>query len=883
MHKVCRCPMLGLRVVVAEDHPRTRTQAIPPLVEKGLSSTRAATKSNSVEALLLYIELDTPGPVVEELVPVLSHKQPKIIAATLNALTTICHAYGCKTVDPKPVLKALPKVFGHADKNVRAEAQSLAVELYRWLKEAMKPVFWGDLKPVQQQDLEALFEKVKQDPPPSQERFLRSQQEAMAMTSGGGGDDEAIARNGDEGDTGDAPEMDAFDLAEPVDIGPKIPGDLFDNLASTKWKDRKDGLDALHAAANVPRIKDSDFAELNRSLAKCMKDANIAVVTVAANCVEALAKGLRGDFAKYRSMVMSPMMERLKEKKQSVTDALGAALDAAFASTSLSDCLDDTLEFLKHKNPQVKLESVRFLIRCLRTTRDAPTKSEVKLISDAATKLLTESSEVVRSAAAEVLGTVMKIMGERAMNPYLDGLDEIRKTKIKEYYEKAEVKAKDKPKPAAATAPAPAKVPKHPTGGKKPTDKKPASGAPKAGSSAATAAASIDDEPAPKPLLPKPTGRSIPSKSGGPSKMSSASAGGSTRMQKPVAGTGATASANPSPMKPPTSRSIPSPVGQEEVSVPPKLALGGRGLAGRPLGKPASVAGTSTESVLAATSSGMSEAERVELEELRGENERLRRANEELKMERSRLTSQVHELQNQNAELIEDHTRDVLSIKAKETQLVRARSDAEAAEQTCQKQQREMERLKRELSRAVRAATATGSGLHSGSTEEIYRDVNGATTAATSSSNSINNYGMNNQHPGGGGGRAPITTRRPPFVSSMSSSEEKENHGGYEAVDLLRSAKLSPSLSSVVSSSGTTGGRGSPSFSAGGGGREIGPQSGSGGAGPGPGASAGTGSGGASGVPAGGTAANGEGIESWKRAAEVTSALKARIEQMKVC
>ena len=101
---------------------------------------------------------------------------------------------------------------------------------------------------------------------------------------------------------------------------------------------------------------------------------------------------------------MNAMMERLKEKKQTVTDALGAALDAAFASSSFADCLEEILEFLKHKNPQVKLESTRFLVRCLKNTREAPSPPEAKTLAEASTKLLTESQEVQRSAGAEVLG-----------------------------------------------------------------------------------------------------------------------------------------------------------------------------------------------------------------------------------------------------------------------------------------------------------------------------------------------------------------------------------------------------------------------------------------------------------------------------------------------
>ena len=154
---------------------RSRGHVVTPLVEKGLISTRPATKASSIEALLLLIELDSAAPIIEDILPAVSAKLPKVIAAALAALTTIFHNYGCKIADPKPALKVLPKAFGHADKNVRAEATNLAVEFYRWLREAMKPMFWGDLKPTQQSDLEAQFEKIKAEPPPKQERLLRTQ------------------------------------------------------------------------------------------------------------------------------------------------------------------------------------------------------------------------------------------------------------------------------------------------------------------------------------------------------------------------------------------------------------------------------------------------------------------------------------------------------------------------------------------------------------------------------------------------------------------------------------------------------------------------------------------------------------------------------------
>lgn len=223
--------------------------------------------------------------------------------------------------------------------------------------------------------------------------------------------------------------------------------------------------------------------------------------------------------------------------------------------------------------------------------------------------------------------------------------------------------------------------------------------------------------------------------------------------------------------------------------------------------------------------------ERAELEELRAEAERLRRHNEELRGERTKLTSQIHELQNQNAQLIEDHTRDVLSIKAKETQLVRARSDYEAAEQTTQTQQREIDRLKRELSRQVRVTSPPPTDL----ADQIYSDGNGR--FGDSSYNQAS-YGRKDSRIAGG----PISP----------GGDGKENFDSLSCPDSHMSGKLSPlrADASGKSSFSSRGGRNSPAEN---------------------------------GTSRMGSSQAASGAESWKRAAEVTQNLKQRIEMMKVC
>ena len=63
---------------------------------------------------------------------------------------------------PQPILKALPKIFAHSDKTIRAEGSALAQSLYQCIGAAIEP-FLGDLKPVQVKESNESFEKLHAD------------------------------------------------------------------------------------------------------------------------------------------------------------------------------------------------------------------------------------------------------------------------------------------------------------------------------------------------------------------------------------------------------------------------------------------------------------------------------------------------------------------------------------------------------------------------------------------------------------------------------------------------------------------------------------------------------------------------------------------------
>lgn len=132
--------------------------------------------------------------------------------------------------------------------------------------------------------------------------------------------------------------VDLRQFAEEIDFLPKISQSDFNTaMASSKWKDRKEALDALFELvknADNQRIKDQngpDMDNIVKSLAIRVKsDANVMVVSLASNIIGLLSRGIGDSFGRYRTTLVAPMLERMKERKPSVVDAIGAGLDDFF-------------------------------------------------------------------------------------------------------------------------------------------------------------------------------------------------------------------------------------------------------------------------------------------------------------------------------------------------------------------------------------------------------------------------------------------------------------------------------------------------------------------------------------------------------------------------
>uniref|UniRef100_A0A8D8W5H1 Cytoskeleton-associated protein 5 n=1 Tax=Cacopsylla melanoneura TaxID=428564 RepID=A0A8D8W5H1_9HEMI len=467
---------------------RTVGEVISGIVNKCIAAPKTKTKDLSLQIILMYIEIEKQDIVMEELIKGLDHKTPKNVAACVNAITSALREFGEKVIGLKPLLKKCPSILEHKDNTVREEGKALMVEIFRWIGAALRPQL-SNLKPVQVTELEAEFEKMK-GARATPQRYLRSQQAKQAEEEAVEDRDDADGvtmdskhmkssaaiprvrgrkrtRSLDGGDgSGDeaGPDVDPLDLMDPVDILSKLPKNFYDKLEEKKWQERKEAMDGLEKLlTESPKLETGDYGDLVRALKKLItKDSNVVVVGVGCKCLAMLVNGLKKKFHPYAGATLPACLEKFKEKKQNVVTPLRDAVDAIYVCTTLEAILEDVLAALENKNPQVKGETVAFLGRCF--TKCTPLILNKKLLKTYVTallKTLNEPDPTVRENSMVAIGTAMKVVGEKAIMPFLEDVNDANKmTKIKEYCDKAVLCVKQpkpqKERPTTAPSKAPA-------------------------------------------------------------------------------------------------------------------------------------------------------------------------------------------------------------------------------------------------------------------------------------------------------------------------------------------------------------------------------------------------------------------------------------------
>ncbi|PWZ31965.1 Protein MOR1 [Zea mays] len=434
--------LLAFQRAADADASRYAKEVCDAIVAKCLTG-RPKTVEKAQAAFLLWVELEAAEVFLESMEKAVKNKVAKAVVPAIDVMfqalryvpgwfffgSLICE-FGTKVVPPKKILKMLPELFDHPDQNVRASSKGLTLELCRWIgKDPVKSILFEKMRDTMKKELEAELANVSGFAKPT--RKIRSEQEkeleeeAVPETSGANTSEEAVA---------DAPvEIDEYDLVDPVDIlTPLEKSGFWDGVKATKWSERRDAVAELTKLASAKKIAPGDFHEICRTLKKLITDVNLAVSVEATQAIGNLARGLRAHFSGNARMLLSVLLEKLKEKKPTMTEALSQTLQAMHKSGcfTLIDVIEDVRVAVKNKVPLVRSSTLTWVAFCIETSNKATVLKLHKEYVPICMECLNDGTPEVRDASFSVLTAIAKMVGMKPLERSLEKLDDVRKKKL---------------------------------------------------------------------------------------------------------------------------------------------------------------------------------------------------------------------------------------------------------------------------------------------------------------------------------------------------------------------------------------------------------------------------------------------------------------------
>ncbi|KAL9403329.1 hypothetical protein Peur_000301 [Populus x canadensis] len=413
------------------DAGRYAKEVCDAIVAKCLTG-RPKTVEKAQAAFMLWVELEAVDVFLDAMEKAIKNKVAKAVVPAIDVMFQALSDFGAKVVPPKRILKMLPELFDHQDQNVRASSKGLTLELCRWIgKDPVKSILFEKMRDTMKKELEAELVNVKGTAKPS--RKIRSEQDKEPEPEGvsevvGSGPSEEVAAEAPQ-------EIDEYDLVDPVDIlGPLEKAGFWDGVKATKWSERKEAVAELTKLASTKRIAPGDFSEVCRTLKKLITDVNIAVAVEAIQAIGNLARGLRTHFSGSSRFLLPVLLEKLKEKKPTLTEALAQTLQAMHTAgcLNLADIIEDVKTAVKNKVPLVRSLTLNWVTFCIETSNKAVILKVHKDYVPICMECLNDGTPDVRDSAFSVLAAVAKSVGMRPLERSLEKLDDVRRKKLSE-------------------------------------------------------------------------------------------------------------------------------------------------------------------------------------------------------------------------------------------------------------------------------------------------------------------------------------------------------------------------------------------------------------------------------------------------------------------
>uniref|UniRef100_A0A1I7VL36 Zyg-9 protein n=2 Tax=Loa loa TaxID=7209 RepID=A0A1I7VL36_LOALO len=230
-----------------------------------------------------------------------------------------------------------------------------------------------------------------------------------------------------------------------VDITDHLPPGFFGTIRSANWTERRDVLLALiDNLSQYPRIDPKiKYNEILIELKLIIsKDSNIAVVTLALRTLTEFVKRLRKNFVKYIPMVLLNILEKFKEKKAAVKEAIVDCLSLVAEhcdAASLTGPICEALEKATNPNVKASIDQWIYCILC-QYSRTAVPIAFIRSVTPYLVKHSKDSDPNVRERSCMVFGAILRLVEEKVTASIANEVfcDKTKSRKIIEYSGKAQ-------------------------------------------------------------------------------------------------------------------------------------------------------------------------------------------------------------------------------------------------------------------------------------------------------------------------------------------------------------------------------------------------------------------------------------------------------------
>ncbi|CAH9141710.1 unnamed protein product [Cuscuta epithymum] len=417
--------------VADADAGRYAKEVCDAIVAKCLTG-RPKTVEKAQAIFMLWVELEAVESFLDAMEKAIKNRVAKAVVPAIDVMFQALSEFGSKVIPPKRILKMLPELFDHQDQNVRACSKGLTLELCRWIgKDPVKSILFEKMRDTMKKELEAELVNVTGTAKPT--RKIRSEQDKLPEQDAV---PEIACSGPSEEPAADTPqEIDEYELVDPVDIlTPLEKSGFWEGVKAAKWSERKDAVAELTKLSSTKRIAPGDFSEICRTLKKLITDVNIAVAVEAIQAIGNLARGLRTHFSGSSRFLLPILLEKLKEKKPTLSESLTQTLQAMHKSgcLNLSDIVEDIKAATKNKVPLVRSLTLNWVTLCIETSSKAIILKVHKEYVPICMECLNDGTPEVRDAAFSALSAIAKLVGMRPLEKSLEKLDDVRKKKLSE-------------------------------------------------------------------------------------------------------------------------------------------------------------------------------------------------------------------------------------------------------------------------------------------------------------------------------------------------------------------------------------------------------------------------------------------------------------------